>query len=218
MDYKTKYLKYKTKYLNLSRKIQFGGDLSEEQKQQLIKKIYKGIGIYGYNLLGLSSFLESDTVSIANILNTIGEIPININLSDLPLDFNKLYGTNKLFKYMLQMPSFSGYSRLVWTNLNIIKSNNLPIEKLPISLQNLITEMEQWHGYDESEQTLSKIMIIDLHMMFKDNGGIDKFKVYDTIFDENGHYRIQPEVLAGIKPAVIKRSTSQESDDQESYD
>jgi hypothetical protein len=43
MDYKTKYLKYKTKYLNLSRKIQFGGDLSEEQKQQLIKKIYQGI-------------------------------------------------------------------------------------------------------------------------------------------------------------------------------
>jgi hypothetical protein len=119
---------------------------------------------------------------------------------------------------MLQMPSFSGYSILVWTNLDIIKRNKLPIEKLPISLQNLITKMEQGHGYDESEQTLSTIMIIDLHMMFKDNGGIDKFKVYDTIFDKDGHYHIQPEVLAGIKPAVIKRSTSQESDDQESYD
>ncbi len=163
----TKYLKYKTKYLNLSRKIQFGGDLSEEQKQQLIKKIYKGIGIYGYNLLGLSSFLESDTVSIANILNTIGEIPININLSDLLLDFNKLYGTNKLFKYMSQLPSFSGYSSLVWTNLDIIKRNKLPIEKLPISLQNLKTEMEHGNEYDESEQTLSKIMIIDLHIVCK---------------------------------------------------
>jgi hypothetical protein len=112
MDYKTKYLKYKTKYLNLSRKIQTGGYLNEEQQKQLIKKIQKRINTVGFRfhkspipgreIFQLIPYFQKNTnndgdnewtkiekigtddiISIFDILNVIGEVSQTINLSEL---------------------------------------------------------------------------------------------------------------------------------------
>jgi hypothetical protein len=264
MDYKTKYLKYKTKYLNLSRKIQSGGVLTDEKRQKIIQKIKIGIKHHNY-LSSLLSFLcnnsgidsqmnaiekialiEGDEISVADILNTIGELPYNINMTELSAEhLTKKYDgiIHPPIHFHNQIFNGNTGSEMNYILYNLEKINE-NIRNIDIRLSQLkkyresdkITEIEkQLEAYKKKlEKNIPESMInfqnlstteevtptslsiyekINLHKLFKkacDFFKDDKYKVYDSIFDENGHFKAD---LSLIKPATIYTRQPSEYDE-----